>query len=154
MEGDVHVERLVVGHRPADAELVGEVMPQPAAALGLDDAAFPSGSRARGDIPGIHAKPLQDALARAGELLDGVHDLGPGRNRQVSDEVGIGILVDAGLVSPEVDRNPVRGLVPERLEEPLSRRQGFLRALGEAAIFILERLSGSHRSSVRQCPVL
>ena len=74
MVRDVHVERLVVGHRPGHAELVGQVVPGPAVALPLDDAALEIGRRAGGDIPRIDVEPLQQRLARLGKLLHGVHD--------------------------------------------------------------------------------
>ena len=74
MVRDVHVERLVVGHRPGHAELIGQVVPEAAVALPLDNAALEIGRRAGGDIPRIDVEPLQQRLAGLGKLLHGIHD--------------------------------------------------------------------------------
>ena len=49
-------------------------MPETAIALALDDAALEIGRRSGGNVPRIDMEPLQQGLARTGELLHGVHN--------------------------------------------------------------------------------
>ena len=74
MVGNVHVERPLVGHRPDDAELVAQIVPEPPVAPVLFDLALKVGWRLGCDVTGVNVEPLQHGLARPGELLHGVHD--------------------------------------------------------------------------------
>ena len=125
MVRDVHVERLVVGHRPGHAELVGQVVPEPAVALPLDDAALEIGRRAGGDVPRIDVEPLQQGLARPGKLLHGVHDDHRVVDSQKFRHRLVGKLVDARLVPAQIDRHAIGNLVVEGRQDALPGGHGF-----------------------------
>ena len=65
---------MFVGHRPDDAELIAEVVPQPAVAMALHDPALETGRGLGGNVAGVDVEPLQHGLRRLGKLLNGVHD--------------------------------------------------------------------------------
>ena len=120
--GDVEVERFVVGHRPRDAELVGEIVPHPPAALAPDHAARETLRAPRRDVPRVHAQPLQDPFRRLGQLLHQVHDDDFLIETQPVNQLAVGDLVDARLVAAEVDGDAVGLAVVEGREDPLPGR--------------------------------
>ena len=120
MVGNIHVIRAVVGHGPDHAELVAQVVPQPPVAAVLPDCAVEPGRGLGGDIAGIDVEPLQYRLARLGQLLHGVHDDDAVLDAQVLDERLVGELMDARLVSAQVDRHAVGDFVVDRLQEALA----------------------------------
>ena len=122
--GDVHVVGMVVGHGPDDAELVGQIVPQPAVARPLDDAAVVARRRAGRDVPRVHVEPLEHRLARPGELLHVVHDHQRIVDPQMLQKGLVGRLVDAGLVPTQVDRHAVGDLVVQCRQHPLARSHG------------------------------
>jgi hypothetical protein len=71
-------------------------------------------------------EPLQDLVAGAGKLLDGVHDADFVHDAKVFDQRTVGVLVNAGLVAAKVNRHPIGYFVIEGLKDPLARGHGFL----------------------------
>ncbi len=111
MMRDVHVQRCVVGHRPADAKLVDQVVPDGAISLLGHDRPVKAFAGPGLDVPRIDAQALQHRLAGSGQLLDGVHDLDLFAPAQACEQSFVGQAVDARLVASQVDGDAVRCLV-------------------------------------------
>ena len=125
MVGDVHVVRPVVGHGPDHAELVPQVVPQPAATPVLPDGAVEAGRGLGENVARIDVEPLEHRLARPGELLHRVHDDDLILNAQVLEQRRVGELVNARLVPAQVDRHAVGDLVIECPKQAIAGRHGF-----------------------------
>ena len=126
MVGYIHIKLLVVRHGPDDAELVLQVVPEPAVSLILFDPALEAIGAMSEHVSNVHAETLQDLLARPGKLLDGVHDCYLVLDVQIINQRDIGLLMDSRLKSAQVDRHSIRLLMIERCKHALPGCHGFL----------------------------
>jgi hypothetical protein len=118
---DVHVEGLIVGHGPDDAELVGQIVPESAVAGVVPDAAVKTGGALGTKVAGIDAESLQDSLTRLGKLLDGVENDDILGQAEMAEQGLIGLSMDAGLEAAQVDRHPIGDLMIQGRQDALSR---------------------------------
>ena len=98
---------------------------------------MPPGKTGRGpggDVTRVDVEPLQHRLARLGQLLHGVHDDDLIVDAQVLQQGLVGELVNARLVSPQVDRHAIGGLVVERLQQALPGGERFAAGFGGVVI--------------------
>ena len=108
------------GHGPDDAELVLQVVPQPAVALDLANRAVESIRPVGQDVARIHVESLQHFLAGPGQLLHRVQDRHFVPDAQMIDQAAVRVPVDSRLEPAEVDRDPVGHSMIQCLADPLS----------------------------------